>query len=55
MTTKENTTIDGCAASANRAIGAMFFALFGGWWLAFGLLAGYGMRLAPLLVIVAGT
>ena len=55
MTTKENTTIDGSAASANRAIGAMFFALFGGCWLAFGLLAGYGMRLVPLLVIVAGT
>ena len=44
----------GSAASANRAIGAMFFSLFGGGWLAFGLLAGYGMKLAPLLVIVAG-
>lgn len=37
--------IVGSAASANRAIGAMFFALFGGCWLAFGLLDGYGMRL----------
>jgi hypothetical protein len=33
----------------------MFFAWLGGGWLAFGLLGGYGMRLAPLLVIVAGT
>ena len=55
MTNKEDTAIDGSAASANRAIGAMFFALFGGCWLAFGLLGGYGMRLVPLLVIVAGT
>jgi hypothetical protein len=45
MTTKEDTTIDGSAASANRAIGAMFFALFGGCWLAFGLFDSYGMRL----------
>jgi hypothetical protein len=55
MTIKGNTTIDGSAASASRAIGAMFFALFGGCWLAFGLLAGYGMRLVPLLIIVAVT
>jgi Flp pilus assembly protein TadB len=55
MTTKKETATDGSAASANRAIGAMFFALFGGCWLAFGLLGGYGMRLAPLLGIVAGT
>jgi hypothetical protein len=33
----------------------MFFAVFGGSWLAFGLLAGYGMRLVPLFIIVAGT
>jgi hypothetical protein len=79
MATQGDITIVGSAASASRAIGAMFFALFGGCWLAFalldsygmklvwrsgiipdlqipfGLLGGYGIRLAPLLVIVAGT
>lgn len=55
MTTQEAPAITGSAASANRAIGAMFFAVFGGSWLAFGLLGGYGMRLVPLLIIVAGT
>ncbi len=45
MTTNQDTMLEGSAASANRAIGAMFFALFGGCWLAFGLLDSYGMRL----------
>jgi len=55
MTTNEDAAIQGSAASASRAIGAMFFTVFGGAWLAFGILAGYGMRLVPLLVIVTGT
>jgi hypothetical protein len=55
MTNKGDTTIDASAASANRALGAMFFALFGGGWLAFGLLAGYGIKLPPLLLIMAVT
>lgn len=55
MTTEGDARIGGSAAAANRAIGAMFFCLFGGGWLAFGLLGGYGMKLVPLLVIVAGT
>jgi hypothetical protein len=55
MTTKEAPTINGSAASASRAIGAMFFTLFGGAWLALGLLGGYGMSLVTLLIIVAGT
>jgi hypothetical protein len=33
----------------------MFFSLFGEGWLAFGLLGGYGMKLVPLLVIMAAT
>jgi hypothetical protein len=48
-------SVDGSAASASRAIGAMFFSLFGGGWLAFGLLAGYGIKLVLLLIIMVGT
>jgi MFS family permease len=55
MTTEGDARIGGSAAAASRAIGAMFFCLFGGGWLAFGLLGGYGVKLVPLLVIVAGT
>jgi hypothetical protein len=52
---KDDTTINGSAASASRAIGAMFFSIFGGAWLAFGILGGYGMSIVSLLFIVAGT
>ena len=55
MTTKEAPTINGSAASASRAVGAMFFTLFGGAFLALGILGGYGMSLVALLLIVAGT
>jgi hypothetical protein len=55
MTTEGDPRKGGSAAAANRAVGAMFFCLFGGGWLAFGLLGGYGVKLVPLLVIVAGT
>jgi len=55
MTTKEGAAVPGSAASASRAIGAMFFTLFGGAWLAFGILGAYGMRLVPLVLIVMGT
>jgi Flp pilus assembly protein TadB len=52
---KVDSEINGSAASASRAIGAMFFTIFGGAWLALGILGGYGMSLVALLFIVAGT
>src|SRR5476649_667226 len=52
---KVDTEINGSAASASRAIGAMFFTIFGGAWLALGILGGYGMSVVALLLIVAGT
>jgi hypothetical protein len=55
MTNKETPTINGSAASASRAIGVMFFTIFGGAWLALGILGGYGMSLVAVLLIVAGT
>jgi hypothetical protein len=41
------------ASRASRAIGAMFFAVFGGGWLIFWCLAVYGVKLAALGVIGA--
>jgi hypothetical protein len=55
MTTKDVTTINGSAASASRAIGAMIFTLNGGAWLIIGILKGYGVALAALLPVAAGT
>jgi hypothetical protein len=52
---KVETAIHGSAASASRAIGAMFFSIFGGAWLALGILGGYGRSLVSLLIIVTGT
>ena len=51
----EDTAINGSAASASRAIGAMFFIVNGGAWLAVGVLKGYGLSLVPLLTIAAFT
>ena len=55
MISPSDPTTQGSAAVASRAIGAMFFSAFGGAWLALGLLGAYGLRLAVLLLIVAGT
>ncbi len=55
ITTKEDTPRNGSAASANRAIGAMFFTFLGSAWLLFGILAGYGMKPVAVLTVVAGT
>ena len=52
---KEDTTINGSAASASRAIGAMFFIVNGGAWLEVGVLKEYGLSLVPLLTIAAVT
>ncbi|MFZ0827074.1 MAG: hypothetical protein WAO02_06600, partial [Verrucomicrobiia bacterium] len=52
---KDDTAINGSAASASRAIGAMFFIVNGGAWLAVAVLKGYGLSLAPLLTIMAFT
>jgi hypothetical protein len=52
---KADITINGSAASASRAIGAMFFIVNGGAWLVVGFLKGYGLSLVPLLTIVAVT
>lgn len=54
-TTKEHTAAVGSAASANRAIGAMFFTLLGSGWLLFGILAGYGMKPLAVWTVMAGT
>ena len=55
MTTHEHPVIVGSAASASRAVGAMFFTISGGAWLVIGVLKGYGMLLVALLPIVAAT
>src|ERR1035438_10238240 len=52
---KEDTAINGSAASASRAIGAMFFIVSGGVWLVVGVFKGHGLSLVPLLTIVAVT
>jgi hypothetical protein len=51
----DDTTINDSAASASRAIGAMFFIVNGGAWLAVGVLKGYGLSLVALLTIMAFT
>ena len=45
----------GSAAAASRAIGAMFFSVFGGAWLTLGVLETYGARPAALLPVEAAT
>jgi hypothetical protein len=55
MTTREPPAINGSAASASRAIGAMFFIVNGGAWLVIGVLKGYGLSLVALLTIAAVT
>ena len=52
---KEDIIVNSSAASASRAIGAMFFIVNGGAWLVIGILKGYGLSLVPLLTIVAVT
>ena len=54
MATPEGTAILGNCPSASRAIGAIFFTLVDGAWLAFGILAAYGIRLMPLKLTMAG-
>jgi len=53
MISLTNTTAHGSAATASRAIGAMFFAVFGGAWLTLGILGAYGFRPVALLLIAA--
>ena len=55
MTSHELPATNGSAASASRAIGAMFFIVNGGAWLVVGVLKGYGPSLVTLLTIVAVT
>jgi len=55
MTTHELPATKGSAASASRAIGAMFFIVNGGAWLMVGVLKGYGLSFVALFSIVAVT
>jgi archaellum biogenesis protein FlaJ (TadC family) len=55
MTTRELPAINSSAASASRAIGAIFFVVNGGAWLVVGVLKGYGLSLVALLTILAVT
>ena len=55
MTALELPAISGSAASARRAIGAMFLVVNGGAWLVIGILKGYGWLPVAFLAIVAVT
>jgi hypothetical protein len=55
MTALELPAVDGSAASARRAIGAMFLVVNGGAWLVIGMLKGYGWLPVIFLAIVAVT
>jgi hypothetical protein len=55
MAALETPETNGSAASARRAIGAMFLIVNGGAWLVIGILKGYGWSLVAFLTIVAVT
>jgi len=55
MATREPAAINGSAASASRAIGAMFLIVNGCAWLVVGFLKGYGFSFVAILTIVAVT
>jgi hypothetical protein len=55
MSALQSTATNGSAASARRAIGAMFLVLNGGAWLVIGVLKGYGWSLVALAAIVTVT